>query len=239
MKNQKNSLSYFADLPLIERCNDACKGLKTYFLLPFIALDSARTHFYTAVNLVDEQSLFSEKPSKTMDETLANFIFFTGYESLLYIKLVNQPVERKISTGDKCVYLEINIFSFFETKVFMDLYKCISNRNILKNRKDGNTCLIIEFEDIYPQIIRQFFASHFGVTLSGGSNSGKELLTVQHFALTRLLDLKYPGYVPTILENNVSIGNKLRSRFGKELQLNDVIEYDSFKEYIISKYYPK
>ena len=73
-------------------------------------------------------------------------------------------------------------------------------------------------------ILRQFLGSHYGLMLSGGSNSVKELLTMQHFALTRLLDLNYPGYLPK---------NKLKA---EKLHLNDVIEFDTFVEYIINKY---
>jgi hypothetical protein len=34
----------------------------------------------------------------------------------------------------------------------------------------------------------------------------------------------------------VSNGNQLRADFGKKLHINDIIEYDTFKEYIYNKY---
>lgn len=55
MKNQHlkehNLLPRIAEPSLIAECNDFCENLKTYFLLPFIALNSARTHYYTAVHI--------------------------------------------------------------------------------------------------------------------------------------------------------------------------------------------
>lgn len=200
-----------------------------------ITSQSARTHYYTAVHILNEQR-YSEK-GKTIENIMVDLLNLTNYKTLLYIKLVNKPIALNAFHGDNYIYLEVNILTFFNTdEVFSQIYKTIYNRNILKNRMEGNTCFIIEFEGIYPQIIRQFFASRFSIKLSGGTNSGKELLTIQHYALTKFLDLKYTGYVPTILKDSISIAHKLRAYYGKLLHLNDIIEYETFKEYILNKY---
>jgi hypothetical protein len=231
---EQNIITNYTSSSLIEMCNDTCQNLKTYFLLPFIALNSTRIHYYTAVHILDEHRL--NNLNITIENIMINLLHLTKYESLLYIKLVNKPVTLNAFHGDKYIYLEVNILDFFGSNVFINIYNTIYNQNILKNRQEGNTCLIIEFEGIYPQIIRQLLASQFGIKLSGGSNSGKELLTIQHYALTRFLEFKYAGSVPTILKNSISIGNKLRAHYGKFLHLDDIIEYDTFKEYIINKY---
>src|SRR5690606_26081787 len=87
---EQNIITNYTSSSLIEMCNDTCQNLKTYFLLPFIALNSTRIHYYTAVHILDEHRL--NNLNITIENIMINLLHLTKYESLLYIKLVNKPV---------------------------------------------------------------------------------------------------------------------------------------------------